>query len=72
MCGATRDVRFGPIADTVPSPLRSLLLQFEAIIADATGSINREHERECNFGLDRTWHLRLFLFLGPEWRRGDY
>ena len=50
----------------------ALLLQLEAIIADATGSIHREHERECNVGLDRTWRLRLLLFLGPEWRRGDY
>ena len=49
----------------------ALLLQFKAIIADATRSIHCKHERECNVGLDRTWRLRLFLFLGPEWRRGD-
>ena len=42
----------------------ALLLQFETIIADATGSINREHERQRNFGL--------LLFLGSEWRRDDY
>src|SRR5215831_13458987 len=51
----------------------ALLLQFETIIAHATGSINREHERECNFRLDRLWRLWLLLFLGPdpEQRRGD-
>ena len=49
----------------------ALLLQFEAIVADATGSIHREHERERNIGLDREWRLRLLPFLGQQ-RRGEY
>ena len=39
----------------------ALLLQFEAIVADAAGSVHREHERECDLALHRTRRLRLLL-----------
>jgi hypothetical protein len=42
-----------------------VLLQVEAIIVYATGSIDREHERECNVGLCWKWGLRLLLLLRP-------
>jgi DNA invertase Pin-like site-specific DNA recombinase len=60
-----RGVRFGR------KPKLTVHQRQEALARRAAGEALVEIARS-NVGLDRTWRLRLLLFLGLEWRRGDY
>ena len=44
----------------------ALLLQLEAPVVDAAGSVDREHQRQCDFGF-----LRSRRRLGLRWRRSE-